>query len=74
MRVIFPHDYTADPGAQEVLTGLQDLGCTYEGLKPKMVSANVPPAVKVGSKVTIQYSMTAETVTAKDAKTSTKSN
>jgi len=30
-------------------------------------SATVPPDVKVGSKVTIQYSMTADSITAKDA-------
>jgi len=47
VRVIFQHDSTADPGAQEVLTGLQDLGCTYEGHQPKMVSVNVPPAVEL---------------------------
>jgi hypothetical protein len=45
VRIIFQDYRSTDPGAEEVLMGLRNLGCSYEGMQPRMVSVNVPPRV-----------------------------
>ena len=45
VRIIFQDCRSGDPGAEEVLTGLREMGCTYEGMQPRMVSVNVPPEI-----------------------------
>src|SRR5580704_1656618 len=47
VRVIFQDFRSADPEAAKVLTGVCDLGCTYEGMQPRLVSMNVPPKVNL---------------------------
>jgi Domain of unknown function (DUF4265) len=49
LRVIF-NDYRAgDDRAKNVLRGLQQLGCSYEGMQPRLVSINVPPEANLSS-------------------------
>jgi len=45
VRVIFQDYRSTDPGAEEVLLGLRNLGCSYEGMQPRMISVNVPSRV-----------------------------
>jgi uncharacterized protein DUF4265 len=48
VRIIF-EDYRSDEQpAKEVLRGLQNLGCSYEGMQPRMISVNVPPKASLG--------------------------
>jgi len=49
VRVIFRHGRSTDPDAEEVLTGLRGLGCSYEGMQPRMVAVNVPPKVDLAA-------------------------
>lgn len=49
LRVIFQDYRSIDPPAEEVLRGLRDLGCSYEGMQPRMISINVPPKVDLGT-------------------------
>jgi hypothetical protein len=49
VRVIFQDCRSTDPDAAEVLTGLRTLGCSYEGMQPRMVSVNVPPKVDLAT-------------------------
>jgi hypothetical protein len=51
LRVIFQDYRSTDYPAQEVLLGLRNLGCSYEGMQPKMISINVPPKVDLGTVV-----------------------
>ena len=43
LRVIFQDYKFADPETEEVLAGLRHLGCSYEGMQPRLISINVPP-------------------------------
>ena len=45
VRIILQDYRTTDSHAQEVLKGLRSLGCSYEGMQPRMISVNVPPKV-----------------------------
>lgn len=47
LRIVLGDYRSDDPPAQAVLRGIRDLGCTYEGMHPKMVSVNVPPQVEL---------------------------
>jgi hypothetical protein len=47
VRVIFQNYRSEDPPAQRVLRRVRDLGCTYEGMQPRMVSVNIPPRVDI---------------------------
>jgi hypothetical protein len=47
LRVIVQDYRSDDQAAQEVLQGLKSLGCSYEGMQPKMISINVPPKVNL---------------------------
>jgi hypothetical protein len=49
LRVIFQDYRSDDQPAQEVLQGLKSLGCSYEGMQPKMISINVPAKVDLGT-------------------------
>jgi hypothetical protein len=49
LRVIFKDDRSTDPAAEEVLKGLCDLGCSYEGMPPRLISINLPPRVGLGN-------------------------
>jgi hypothetical protein len=44
VRVIFEHRSDEAP-AQWVLGKILELGCTFEGMQPRMVSVNIPPSV-----------------------------
>jgi hypothetical protein len=48
VRVIFQDFRSSDPVAEEFLTELRSLGCSYEGMQPRMVSVNLPPKVDLG--------------------------
>jgi hypothetical protein len=48
LRVIFQDYRSADPPAEPVLEGLRELGCSYEGMQPRMISINVPANVDLG--------------------------
>jgi hypothetical protein len=48
LRVIFQDYPSTDPKAEEILAELCDLGCTYEGMPPRLISLNVPPKVNLG--------------------------
>ena len=43
LRIIFQDYKTNDQPAQEILRELKNLGCSYEGMQPRMISVNVPP-------------------------------
>lgn len=45
VRIIFQDYRSSDSYAEEVLKGLRNLDCSYEGMQPKMISVNVPPKV-----------------------------
>lgn len=45
VRAVFKEYRIDDQPAQEVLRELRNLGCSYEGMQPRMVSINVPPKV-----------------------------
>jgi uncharacterized protein DUF4265 len=45
LRVIFQQYRSVDPDAEKVLSGLRYLGCSYEGMQPRLISINVPPRV-----------------------------
>jgi len=45
LRVIFEDYRSEDQPAKEILRGLRNLGCSYEGMQPRMISINVPPNV-----------------------------
>jgi Domain of unknown function (DUF4265) len=45
LRVIFQEYRSSDPAAEPVLQGLRELGCSYEGMQPRMISINVPANV-----------------------------
>jgi len=49
VRIIFQEYRSADPAAEETLTGLRNLGCSYEGMEPRMVSVNVPAGVDLAA-------------------------
>ena len=49
LRVIFQDYQSTEPPAEEVLRGLRDLPCSYEGMQPRMISINVPPKVDLGT-------------------------
>jgi len=51
VRIIFQDYRSTDPPAEEILQGLQNLGCSYEGMRPRMISVNVPPDVTLGAVV-----------------------
>ena len=48
LRAIFRDLQTADAAAEAVLSELRKLGCSYEGMQPRMISVNVPPEVDLG--------------------------
>lgn len=45
LRVIFPDYKIDDSRAERVLAALRDLGCSYEGMQPRLISINVPSKV-----------------------------
>lgn len=45
LRVIFRDYRNDDQPAREILRELRNLGCSYEGMQPRMISINVPPRV-----------------------------
>jgi hypothetical protein len=45
VRLIFQGYRNTDSLAEEFLTALRNLGCSYEGMQPSMISVNVPPSV-----------------------------
>lgn len=45
LRVIFQGYRSEDQPAREILRELRNLGCSYEGMQPRMISINVPPSV-----------------------------
>jgi hypothetical protein len=45
LRAFFETFRANDPPAQAILGGLNALGCTYEGMQPRLISINVPPEV-----------------------------
>jgi hypothetical protein len=49
VRVIFQAYRSTDAPAEKVLEGLQNLGCSYEGMQPRMISINVPPHVDLSA-------------------------
>jgi hypothetical protein len=49
LRMIFQDYQSDDQPAQEVLAGLRNLGCSYEGMQPRMISINVPAKVNLGA-------------------------
>ncbi|HEY2823362.1 MAG TPA: DUF4265 domain-containing protein [Candidatus Acidoferrum sp.] len=48
VRIIFQQYKSTDREAEVVLQRLRDLGCTYEGMPPKLISINVPSQVHLG--------------------------
>jgi Domain of unknown function (DUF4265) len=52
LRIIF-NDYPVDDQrAKNILRGIRDLGCSYEGMQPRLVSINVPPKVELSTVTT----------------------
>jgi hypothetical protein len=49
LRVIFNKLRVTDPAAGLVLGRLVVMGCSYEGMQPRLASINVPPAVELAS-------------------------
>jgi len=47
IRVIFQDYRNDDQPAQEILRELKNLGCSYEGMQPRMISINVPPQINL---------------------------
>lgn len=47
VRVIFQDYRSDDQPAQEILRELKNLGCSYEGMQPRMISINVPPRINL---------------------------
>jgi hypothetical protein len=45
LRIIFQNYRSEDQPAKEILRELRNLGCSYEGMQPRMISINVPPSV-----------------------------
>ena len=45
MRVIFEASRLTEAPAQEILRNLEAMGCSYEGMQPRLVSLNVPREV-----------------------------
>src|SRR6266404_4301243 len=48
VRIIFQDYRSTDPHADGILEGLRNLGCSYEGMQPRMISVNVPPNINLG--------------------------
>jgi hypothetical protein len=49
VRVIFVDCRLYDDQAQDVLRRIRELGCSYEGMQPRLVSINVPPEASLES-------------------------
>lgn len=49
VRIIFPAYGSSDDKARVVLEEIRKLGCSYEGMKPSLVSVNVPPDINLAS-------------------------
>jgi len=47
LRVIFQNFRSSDEPAQAILKQLTELGGSYEGMRPRLVSVNVPPKVEL---------------------------
>ncbi len=47
LRIVFHEFRTADEPAQVLLEKMRELGCSYEGMQPRMISVNVPPNVEL---------------------------
>jgi hypothetical protein len=45
LRVVFQDYRSEEQPAKEILRELRNLGCSYEGMQPRMISINVPPRV-----------------------------
>jgi len=45
VRIVFEESRLSEPGAQSVLAQLVSIGCSYEGMQPRLVSVNVPAEV-----------------------------
>jgi hypothetical protein len=52
VRIFFEGHRLNDEPAQQVLSKLRLLGCSYEGMQPRLVSVNVPPEVDLSSVTT----------------------
>lgn len=45
VRIVFEGPRLSDPATQSVLAQLVSMGCSYEGMQPRLASVNVPPEV-----------------------------
>jgi hypothetical protein len=45
VRVFLENFRAKDAPAQAILAGLNALGCSYEGMQPRLISINVPPEI-----------------------------
>ena len=52
LRVIFNDYGLDDQRAKNILRGIRELGCSYEGMQPRLVSINVPPEANLDSVTT----------------------
>jgi len=51
VRIVFQAYRSTDSDADEVLKGLLRMGCSYEGMPPRLISVNVPLAVDLSAVV-----------------------
>lgn len=49
VRIVFTEYPSTDERSRTVLEEIRKLGCSYEGMQPKLVSINVPPDVSLES-------------------------
>jgi hypothetical protein len=47
LRIIFQDFRSSEQPAQAILKQLTELGCSYEGMQPRLISINVPPEVEL---------------------------
>lgn len=47
LRIIFQDFQSSEQPAQAILKQLTELGCSYEGMQPRLISINVPPEVEL---------------------------
>lgn len=46
VRIVFDTNVYS-PESEKVMAQLRDLGCTYEGMPPRLISVNVPPETEL---------------------------
>lgn len=47
VRIVFDQPVSPDNASDQVLQGLVELGCSYEGANPRYISINIPPGVEL---------------------------